>query len=250
MCENGELNLNNFKHAVRLWTITLEISVLMAQYPGKKIAKLSYDYRTLGLGYANLGTFFMINGISYDSEKAYAICGAITAIMHMASYATSAEMAKELGPFKEYPKNKSSMLRVIRNHRRAVYNTQAGEYENLNVAPRAIDPSFCPAYLLEEAKSVSDKAYELGKKYGYRNAQVTVIAPTGTIGLLMDCDTTGIEPDYALVKFKKLAGGGYFKNINQSMPPALKNLGYTQEEISKIIDYARGTGSLESCPYI
>ncbi len=250
MEENGRLNTEAFKHAVRLWTIALEISVLMAQYPSKRIAKLSYDYRTLGLGYANISSFFMRNGIPYDSEQAFAICGAITAIMHMESYATSAEMAKELGAFKEYSRNSSAMMRVIRNHRKAAYYSPAGEYEELSVIPRGINPQYCPEYLLREARAASDRALDLGEKYGFRNAQVTVIAPTGTIGLLMDCDTTGIEPDYALVKFKKLSGGGYFKIINQSIPPALRKLGYTEKQITDIINYARGTGSLEGAPLI
>ncbi|EKD28146.1 MAG: hypothetical protein ACD_79C00417G0001, partial [uncultured bacterium] len=250
MKESGELDTDSFKHASRLWTITLEISVLMAQYPGKAIAKLSYDYRTLGLGYANLGVFFMINGIPYDSPEAVAICGAITAIMHMTSYATSAEMAKELGTFKEYAKNKTAMMKVLKNHKRAAYNCNADEYEDLHTIPMGIDPMYCPNYLLKEAIACSDKAVDLGQKYGFRNAQVTVIAPTGTIGLLMDCDTTGIEPDYALVKFKKLAGGGYFKIINQSIPPALRKLGYSESQIEDIIQYARGTATLKNAPHI
>ncbi|MBN2144466.1 MAG: adenosylcobalamin-dependent ribonucleoside-diphosphate reductase, partial [Candidatus Aureabacteria bacterium] len=221
MKDSGEIDIGAFCHAVRLWTITLEISVLMAQYPGKKIAHLSYLYRTLGLGYANLGTYLMVNGIPYDSDKAFAICGAITALMHTTAYAASAEMAKEMGPFKEYSKNKQAMLRVMQNHRLAAYHSAPEEYIKLGNAPQGIDPAHCPAYLLKAAQESADLALEMGKKYGFRNAQVTAIAPTGTIGLLMDCDTTGIEPDFALVKFKKLAGGGYFKIINQSVPPAL-----------------------------
>lgn len=250
MQDSGNLDLVTFKHASRLWTVTLEISVLMAQYPSKQIAKLSYDYRTIGLGYANMGTFLMINGIPYDSSKAFAVCGAITAIMHMTSYATSAELAKEQGVFKEYNKNKTKMLQVINNHRLAAYNVPSEDYEGLNVTPMGIDAEYCPEYLLSEAKKSSDLALELGVKYGFRNAQVTVIAPTGTIGLLMDCDTTGIEPDFALVKFKKLAGGGYFKIINQSIPPALEKMGYSKEEIETIITYAKGSGSLENTPFI
>lgn len=250
MDANGDLDTKAFKHAVKLWTIALEISVLMAQYPSKRIAKLSYDYRTLGLGYANISSFFMRNGIPYDSESAYAICGAITAIMHLEAYATSAEMAKELGAFKEYQKNSSHMLRVIRNHRRAVYNADAQDYEKLSITPKGIDQKICPAYLLKTAKECADNALNLGEKYGFRNAQVTVIAPTGTIGLLMDCDTTGIEPDYALVKFKKLSGGGYFKIINQSIPMALTKLGYSTAQINDIVYYARGHGSLIQSPHI
>jgi ribonucleoside-diphosphate reductase alpha chain len=245
-----KFDLKAYKHAVRIWTIILEISVLMAQFPSKEIAQKSYDYRTLGLGYANLGSLLMLQGIPYDSEAAVSICGALTAIIHMCSYATSAEMAKELGPFSAFEKNKEHMLRVIRNHRRAAYNVPKDEYEGLSIIPVGINPKNCPSDLLESAHEESDRALELGTKYGFRNAQVTVIAPTGTIGLVMDCDTTGIEPDFALVKFKKLAGGGYFKIINQSIPPALKRLGYNQEQINEVIKYAKGAGSLKNCPYI
>lgn len=245
-----KFDIDGFKHAVRLWTIVLEISVLMAQYPSKEIAQLSYDFRTLGLGFANLGSLLMRQGIPYDSEQAYAIGGAITAIMHMGAYATSAEMAKEQGAFPEFKKNKDNMLRVLRNHRRAAYDVPKEEYEGLSIYPNGINPKYCPADLLEAAREESDRAVELGTKYGYRNAQVTVIAPTGTIGLVMDCDTTGIEPDFALVKFKKLAGGGYFKIINQSIPPALKKLEYTDEQIKEIVKYAKGAGTLTGCPHI
>jgi ribonucleoside-diphosphate reductase alpha chain len=192
----------------------------------------------------------MQQGIPYDSNEAFAICGALTAIMHMTSYATSAEMAKELGTFNKYEKNKDHMLRVIRNHRRAAFNVPHEEYEGLSIFPVGIDPKYCPSDLLKAAREDSDKALELGTQYGFRNAQVTVIAPTGTIGLLMDCDTTGVEPDYALVKFKKLAGGGYFKIINQSIPPALERLGYNKDQITEIVKYAKGSGTLEGCPYI
>ncbi len=248
--EKNRFNIKAYRHASRLWTMTLETSVLMAQFPSKEIAQLSYDFRTLGLGYANLGALLMQQGIPYDSDEAFAIAGAITAIMHFSAYATSAEMAKEFGPFSGYGKNKEHMLRVMRNHRRAAYNAPVEEYENLSITPMGIDPAHCPAELLEAAREDADRALELGTKHGYRNAQVTVIAPTGTIGILMDCDTTGVEPDFALVKFKKLAGGGYFKIINQSVPPALKRLGYTQREIDDIIKYAVGAGSLVGCPYL
>ncbi|MDH5655740.1 MAG: vitamin B12-dependent ribonucleotide reductase [Spirochaetia bacterium] len=239
-----------FRHTSRLWTIVLEISVTMAQFPSREIADLSFLYRTLGLGYANLGSLLMEMGIPYDSENGRAITAAITAIMHMNSYATSAEMAGKLGPFKRYEANKDNMLRIIRNHRRAAYNTESSEYEGLTVSPIGIDPSHCPEYLLKAAREESDRALELGEQMGYRNAQVTVIAPTGTIGLVMDCDTTGIEPDFALVKYKKLAGGGYFKIINQTVPPALKHLGYSKSEISDIIDYCMGKGTLKDAPHI
>ena len=248
--ETGRFDIEAYRHSVRLWTIVLEISVLMAQFPSKNIAKLSYDYRTLGLGYANLGALLMRQGIPYDSGEALAITGALTSILHMKSYATSAEMAKELGTFPEYEKNKYHMLRVIRNHRRAAYNEAPEEYENLSITPMGINRKFCPDDLLKAARHDSDEALTLGEQYGYRNAQVTVIAPTGTIGLVMDCDTTGVEPDFALVKFKKLAGGGYFKIINESVPSALKFLGYTEHEIEDIVKYCKGHGTLFGCPHI
>ncbi|MBC8071629.1 MAG: vitamin B12-dependent ribonucleotide reductase [Deltaproteobacteria bacterium] len=248
--QTGTIDLAGLLHACRLWTITLEISVLMAQFPSKRIAELSYRYRTLGLGYANLGTYFMVAGLPYDSAEAVAICGALTAIMTGASYATSAELAAELGAFAGYGENRAHMLRVIRNHRRASYDAPAQEYEGLSVLPRGIDPRECPRDLLECARQQWDLALELGEAHGYRNAQTTVIAPTGTIGLLMDCDTTGIEPDFALVKFKKLAGGGYFKIINQSVPAALRRLGYSETETDAIVRYCRGSGSLKGSPRI
>lgn len=245
-----KFDVEGYKHTARLWTMVLEISVLMAQFPSKEIAQLSYDFRTLGLGYANLGATLMVQGIPYDSEEAFAMCGALTAIMHMTAYATSAEMAKELGPFPGFQRNRDNMLRVLRNHRRAAYNEDKKEYEGLSIPPVGIDPAYCPYDLLQAARECANQAVELGEQYGFRNAQVTVIAPTGTIGLVMDCDTTGVEPDFALVKFKKLAGGGYFKIINQSTPPALKKLGYSDEEISEIIKYAKGAGTLAGAPYI
>lgn len=245
-----KFDIEAYRHATRLWTIVLETSVLMAQYPSKEIAQKSFDYRTLGLGYANLGSLLMRQGIAYDSKESAAICGALTAIMHMRAYATSAEMAKESGTFPRYEANKDHMLRVLRNHRRAAYNVPKEEYEGLSIFPVGIDPKYCPSDLLEAAREDSDIAVQLGEQYGYKNAQVTVIAPTGTIGLVMDCDTTGIEPDFALVKFKKLAGGGYFKIINQSIPPALENLGYNHEQLNEIVKYAKGAGTLEGCPHI
>jgi ribonucleoside-diphosphate reductase alpha chain len=248
--ENGELDITRFRHAVRLWTIVLEISVLMAQFPSRRIAELSHEFRTLGLGYANMGTFLMVNGIPYDSEKARAVCGAITCIMHMSAYAASAEMASEFGSFSGYERNKEVMLRVLRNHRRAAYRASDREYEGLTIKPVAIDSQHCPPELLRAAQADADRAVELGEQHGFRNAQVTVIAPTGTIGLLMDCDTTGIEPDFALVKFKKLAGGGYFKIINQSIPPALYKLGYNEQQVQEIVNYTKGRGSLSGSPCI
>ncbi len=246
----GEFDLDSFRHAVRLWTVALEISVLMASFPSRQIAQKSYEFRTLGLGYANLGTILMKQSIPYDSPKAVAICGAITAIMTGESYATSAEMAAEIGPFPGYNKNRESMLRVIRNHRRAAYSAAHEEYEGLTILPTSIQPEQCPPAMLLAARRAWDRALELGAAYGYRNAQVTVIAPTGTIGLVMDCDTTGIEPDFALVKFKKLAGGGYFKIINQSLPPALAALGYTDAQIQDIGAYCAGHQTLKGAPFI
>ncbi len=247
---DGRFDLESFRHAVRLWTIVLEISVLMASFPSRAIAEKSYTFRTLGLGYANLGTILMRQGIPYDSPQALAICGAITAIMTGEAYGTSAEMAAELWPFPGYAKNREHMLRVIRNHRRAAYNAPSEEYEGLSVKPMGIQPEHCPPDLLLAARRAWDRALELGTAYGFRNAQVTCIAPTGTIGLVMDCDTTGIEPDFALVKFKKLAGGGYFKIINQSLPPALTTLGYTTAQIQDIVHYCMGRQTLKGAPFI
>jgi ribonucleoside-diphosphate reductase alpha chain len=248
--EKHEFNIKSYRHATRIWTMVLEISVLMAQFPSKEIAQLSFEYRTLGLGYANLGTLLMLQGIPYDSREGFAICGALTSIMHMTSYATSAELSKQAEPFPRYQENRYNMLRVLRNHRRAAYNVPNEEYEGLTIFPVGINPQYCPSDLLKAAREDADRAVELGELYGFRNAQVTVIAPTGTIGLVMDCDTTGVEPDFALVKFKKLAGGGYFKIINQSIPPALEKLGYNKDQINEIIRYAKGSGSFEGCPYI
>jgi ribonucleoside-diphosphate reductase alpha chain len=243
-------DVESFRHATRVWTLILEISVYMAQFPSQAVAQKSFDYRTLGLGYANLGTLLMVQGIPYDSREGRAQCGAITALMHAASYAMSAEIAAEVGPFPRYEANREAMLRVVRNHRRAAYNAPGTEYEGLTIKPVAIDERHCPDYLLHAAREESDLMVQLGEKYGYRNAQVTCIAPTGTIALVMDCDTTGVEPDFALVKFKKLAGGGYFKIINASVPPALHRLGYSVQQIDEIVKYSKGTGSLEGCPYV
>lgn len=248
--KKGEFLIDDFTHAVRLWTVVLEISVLMAQFPSREIAKKSFQYRTLGLGYANLGALLMSMGIPYGSPKAKAICSAITAILTGESYGASAEMAKELGAFEKFLENRDSMLRVIRNHRRATRDDSSDSYEKLTVFPESIDSSFCPKELLETARLSWDRALELGEQYGYRNAQVSVIAPTGTIGLIMDCDTTGIEPDFSLVKFKKLSGGGYFRIINQSVPLALKKLGYSEQQIKEVIQYALGRTDFENCPEI
>ncbi|SCB42052.1 vitamin B12-dependent ribonucleotide reductase [Rhizobium multihospitium] len=244
------INIADYEHAVRLWTVVLEISVMMAQFPSRRIAELSYEYRTLGLGYANIGGLLMSSGIPYDSDEARAIAGSLTAIMTGIAYATSAEMASELGTFPMFKPNRENMLRVIRNHRRAAYGEASG-YENLSVNPVALIHSDNPDQdLVAHAKAAWDKALELGEKHGYRNAQATVIAPTGTIGLVMDCDTTGIEPDFALVKFKKLAGGGYFKIINRAVPEALRTLGYSESQIAEIEAYAVGHGNLNQAPAI
>ena len=244
---DAEFDIPAFEHAVRLWTVTLEISVLMAQFPSKEIAQLSYEYRTLGLGFANIGGLLMAAGHSYDSDEGRAICGAISAVMTGIAYATSAEMASEVGAFPNYKKNAKHMLRVMKNHQLAAEGKASG-YEGLSILPVPLDTASCPdKALVSAAANAWDKAVSLGKKHGYRNAQATVIAPTGTIGLVMDCDTTGIEPDFAIVKFKKLAGGGYFKIINRVVPEALERLGYSQSQIDDVIGYAVGAGSLKTC---
>ena len=240
--------IEEYVHAVRIWTLILEISVVMAQFPSPAVARKSYDFRTLGLGYANLGTLLMVMGIPYDSDEGRAIAAALTAILTGESYAESARLARQAGPFPRYEANKKHMLRVIRNHRHAAYSVPAEQYEGLTVVPQAIDETLCPEYMVKAARVAWDSALELGEKHGYRNAQVSCIAPTGTIGLVMDCDTTGIEPDFSLVKFKKLAGGGYFKIINQSIPPALKKLGYTKKEADEIIAYCLGHATLDGAP--
>jgi ribonucleoside-diphosphate reductase alpha chain len=246
----GKFDIQAYEHTARLWTIVLEVSVMMAQFPSKQIAERSYKYRTLGLGYANIGGLLMTSGIPYDSAEGRAICGALTSIMTGVAYATSAEMAGELGPFPGYKPNAKTMLRVMNNHRRAAYGEAQG-YEGLAVNPVPLVASDCPdAEMIAHAKSAWDNAIELGRKHGYRNAQATVIAPTGTIGLVMDCDTTGIEPDFALVKFKKLAGGGYFKIINRAVPEALRTLGYGEAEIAEIEAYAVGHGNMNQAPAI
>ncbi len=246
--QDGRFQADEYMHATRLWTLTLEISVTMAQFPSKEIAQLSYDFRTLGLGYANIGGLLMNMGYGYDSVEGRALCGALTAIMTGVAYATSAEIAGELGPFAGYKRNQDNMLRVIRNHRNAAYGATEG-YDALAVKPVALDHAGCPdARLVELAMASWDEALRLGEQHGYRNAQATVIAPTGTIGLVMDCDTTGIEPDFALVKFKKLAGGGYFKIINRSVPAALAHLGYTSSQIEEIVSYAVGHGTIGNAP--
>ncbi|MCF8290006.1 MAG: vitamin B12-dependent ribonucleotide reductase, partial [Chitinophagaceae bacterium] len=246
---DNSFDVEGFEYTTRLWQTVLEVSILMAQFPSKEVAQLSYDYRTTGLGFANLGSMLMVSGIAYDSEEARGIAGAITAIMTGVAYKTSAEMASFLGAFDRYQENKEDMLRVMRNHRAAAYDAEDA-YVGIEIKPQGIKAQFTPDYLLKAATKAWDDAVKLGEKYGYRNAQTTVIAPTGTIGLVMDCDTTGVEPDFALVKFKKLSGGGYFKIINQSVPQALKNLGYTQAENDAIVNFAVGHANFEGAPYI
>jgi ribonucleoside-diphosphate reductase alpha chain len=247
--DTSKFDVEGFEYMTRLWTVVLEVSVLMAQFPSPEVAQLSYDYRTLGLGYANLGSMLMVSGIAYDSEESRAIAGAITAIMNGVAYKTSAEMAACLGAFPRYQENKAHMMRVMRNHRAAAYDA-ADAFEGIEIKPVGINAKYCPDYLLRAATKAWDEAVQLGEQYGYRNAQATVIAPTGTIGLVMDCDTTGVEPDFALVKFKKLSGGGYFKIINQSIPAALKKLGYTADQQDAIVKYAKGHGTFAGAPFI
>ena len=245
---DSAFDLEGYEHAIRLWTIVLEISVLMAQFPSEEIARRSYDYRTLGLGFANIGGLLMSSGLAYDSEESRSVCGVLAAIMTGVSYATSAEMARERGPFQGFAKNREGMLRVIRNHRRAAHGESKG-YEGLSVLPVPLDRKNCPdPRLVEAAGRAWDRALELGEAHGYRNAQTSVVAPTGTIGLVMDCDTTGIEPDFAIVKFKKLAGGGYFRIINRAVPEALRALGYETGEVDDIVRYAVGHGTLRGAP--
>jgi len=248
--ESATFLLDDYTHGVTLWTTVLEISVAMAQFPSDAIARRSFDYRTLGLGYANLGGLLMVMGIPYDSPEGRSVAGALTAILTGEAYAQSARMAGELGPFVRYEANKDDMLRVVRNHRRAAMHAASDAYEGITIRPVPLDPVYVPKNLLKAARKAWDAALSLGEEHGYRNAQVSVVAPTGTIGLVMDCDTTGIEPDFALVKFKKLAGGGYFKIINQSVPPALRTLGYTEGQVDAMIRYATGHGSLVGAPHV
>jgi ribonucleoside-diphosphate reductase alpha chain len=254
--EKRTFDIEGFEHAVGIWTIVLEISVLMAAFPSREIADLSWRYRTLGLGYANLGAMLMQAGIPYDSEDGRAICGAISAMMTGRSYAASALLAAEHGPFAGFEDNRDHMLRVVRNHRRAAHGVdrEAGEWEDLSIRPVSIDHKMFEKgrinianarEMLDRSMLAWDDALRFGEKFGFRNAQVTVIAPTGTIGLLMDCDTTGVEPDFALTKFKKLAGGGYFKIANQSLRPALDALAYAKTEVDDILTWVMGSLNLD-----
>ena len=250
MNEDFSFDIIGFRHAVQLWTITLEIAVVMAQYPSAEIADGSWRYRTLGLGYANIGGMLMNLGIPYDSDHGRNLCGAITALMTGESYATSALMAREQGAFAGYAENASQMKRVIRNHRRAAQGKSTG-YEELSITPVPLDHAACPdKALIKAAVQAWDDALSLGEEHGYRNAQVTVIAPTGTIGMVMDCYTTGIEPDFALIKFKKLSGGGGFNIMNEGVEPALERLGYNLEDRQNIMRHVRGSRSLLGSPEI
>jgi len=255
--DTRKFDVDSFEHAIRLWTIVLEISVLMAAFPSEAIAHQSWRYRTLGLGFANLGAMLMQAGIPYDSDAGRAVCGAITATLTGRSYAVSAEMAAELGPFDGFADNAEDMLRIIRNHRNAAHGMarDSGKYEKLRIPPVPINHALFlddsinitnAGDLLGRAVQAWDEALDLGGRHGFRNAQVTVIAPTGTIGLLMDCDTTGVEPDFALTKFKKLAGGGYFKIANQSIKPALVSLGYSSHEVQQMLRYVMGSLTLDT----
>jgi len=244
--DEGQFDVEGYRHAIRVMFIAQEILVDFSAYPTKQIAQNSHDYRPLGLGYANLGTLLMRMGISYDSDEGRAMCGSLTAILTGHAYRVSAEMAASKGAFAGFAQNREPMLRVMRKHRDAAYkiNGRPGE-----VSTR--DPNeVCPEYLLRAAQEDWDEAVRLGEQHGYRNAQSTVLAPTGTIGLLMDCDTTGIEPDFALVKFKKLAGGGYFKIVNQSVPGALESLGYSKAEVASIVAYVTGTNTFAGAPHL
>nr|WP_202944364.1 adenosylcobalamin-dependent ribonucleoside-diphosphate reductase [Parvularcula bermudensis] len=244
--EDGELDLDGLIHTIRLWTIVLEISVGMASYPDARIAQRSYDYRTLGLGFANLGGLLMSAALPYDSDRGRAAAGALSALMTAIAYKTSADLAARLGPFPRFDANKEAVLRVMRNHRAAL---TGDDFDDLSVTPPRFDEGAVPfAGLVAAASSAWDEAISKAERSGVRNAQVTAIAPTGTIGLVMDCDTTGIEPDFALVKFKQLAGGGTVRLINQSVPRALARLGYTDQQIREIKAFAVGHGSLDHAP--
>lgn len=243
---DGTFDGDAYRHAIELWTIALDISVSLASYPSREIAHRTYELRQLGLGYANVGALLMRLGLPYDSSGGRAYASGLTALLTGHAYATSARLAQELGPFAGYAPNRDNMLRVVRNHQRAAKGETCG-YEGLSLMPQPLDLEHCPASFIEWTAKAWDDAYHLGEQWGYRNAQVTVIAPTGTIGLMMDCDTTGVEPDFALVKHKVLAGGGAMKLINRSVPDALRRLGYAETQIQEIEKYATGHSTLRGC---
>jgi ribonucleoside-diphosphate reductase alpha chain len=237
---NIEIDENALLHATHLWTIVLDISITMAQFPSKVIAEKTRDYRTLGLGYANLGALLMQMGLPYDSDEGRSLAGILTAIIQFQSYFTSAQMAHELGTFPRYENNKTSVLRVLNDHFDKYWQSddiRSSEVLDIND-------------LLDVAQKIGKDMIEASRMYGVRNAQVTAIAPTGTIGLVMDCDTTGVEPDYSLVKFKKLAGGGYLKIVNQSVPRALTTLDYDSYQEKAIVDYIVGVPRFDNSPHI
>ena len=248
--EMKRFDTDAFEHAIRLWTVVLEISVMMAQFPSKEIARLSYDYRTLGLGFANIGGLLMTAGIPYDSDEGRSICGAIAAVMTGVAYKTSAEMAGIWAPSRTtsaIPSTCSGSCAIMAAPPMA---SPMAMRACRSIRSRSTIASLPDKRLSARAKAAWTEAVELGQQNGYRNAQVSVIAPTGTIGLVMDCDTTGIEPDFALVKFKKLAGGGYFKIINRAAPEALRSLGYAENQIAEMEAYAVGHGNLNQAPAI
>lgn len=233
--EDGSFDVEAYERAIRVFIVAQEILVDHSSYPTALIAKNSHDYRPLGLGYANLGTLLMIKGIPYDSEEGRAWAAALTSILCGHAYRVSAEEAEAMGAFNGFEKNRTPMLKVMRMHQQAA---------------RKINSKWIPAELHRASLENWEEAVSKGERFGFRNAQVTVLAPTGTIGLLMDCDTTGVEPDFALVKFKKLAGGGYFKIVNQSVPLALKNLGYSESEVESMIQYVLGQMSFTGTPHV
>ena len=245
--DTGQFDVEGYRQAIRVLIQSMEIFVDLASYPTRTVAKNSHDYRPLGLGYANLGTMLMRLGIPYDSDKGRSIASALTSVLCGHAYATSAEIAATKGPFPGYTRNRKPFLEVMKKHRAAAYTID--EPGGPGIADEDT-PAGCPDYLVRAAREDWDLAVKLGELYGYRNAQATVLAPTGTIGLLMDCDTTGIEPDFSLVKFKKLAGGGYFKIVNQSVPPALVKLGYTEAQVADIVSYVTGTNTFTGAPHL
>ena len=245
-------NTRDFIHVASLFTIVLDITVGMASYPSKEIAERSIQYRTLGLGYANLGAFLMSQGLPYDSPRGRSCAACITSIMHHTATNTSSDIALSLGTFPKYKDNINAMRRVVSNHAAAVLNHRL---DHVSIQPPVIDILDCNEDALTKmlymtSTSLAKQAVESVRSFGLRNAQLTLLAPTGTIGLLMGCDTTGVEPDFSLVKFKKLAGGGYIKIVNQSVPKALEKLGYSASQIIDITKYVEGTPSFLECPIL